>query len=188
MSRDSCTSNSAELEALLKTIRQKLPDTIQHLLESLGEVLLNQAKEDIRAEMFPHSVFKSNRIGIQYSGSENRNLIDKGGLWNSLLREKPENVWTFNSSGHTFQLKVGSRLPYARLVHEGYSIKRDHWVPGVIDSNGNFRYKKGEKTGIMARARTFKGVPFFEVALKDLEALAPFVVARELAALFGGLN
>lgn len=193
-------SNLDELDQLLKNAKKGLPRTIENLMESLGEELLNLAKENMRSGNFAHSVFKKsqnkitrgknkgkNRISIKHSGSTNRNLVDQGGLWNSLQRGGRGNIWEYSGASGTFKLKVGSSLKYAKWVHDGYTVKKDHWVPGVVDSNGIFRYQKGAKSGIMAKARTFEGVPFLEVSLKDLEAIVPDLVKQELQALFGGM-
>jgi hypothetical protein len=175
---------------VLSVAPAKFPALIQSFLESLCEELLNKAKDAIQEKTFSHAAFKnertrirrdargrikkgSNRIAIKYKGSVSRNLIDQGGLWNSLSRGGKSNVLKFNGASKTFRLTVGSDVKYAKYIHDGYKIKRNHWVPGIVDSNGIFRYKRGVKTGIMARARTFAGVKFIEVALDDIKPLFP---------------
>lgn len=191
--------NLEKYETILLKAKQELPKTMQNMLETLGETLLNLAKEYMRSETSAHAAFKKsqnkisrgqnkgqNRITVKYAGSDSRSMVDQGGLWNSFSRGGRSNVWSFNGSSQALRLKVGSSVKYAKYVHDGYTIKADHWVPGVIDGNGIFRYKKGAKSGIMARARTFKGVPFLEVSLAELEKLAPSIVRTDLQKLFGG--
>lgn len=84
-------------------------------------------------------------------------------------------------------LKVGTTMKHAIYIHEGYTIKKDHWVPGIVDGNGRFRYMKGADTGIMARAREFDGIPFYEIALDELKAISPRIIQKEFEKLFKGM-
>lgn len=168
---------------LLQTAKTHFPATINRILDSLGQVLLREAKRALKNTKRPHSRFEDWSevgMGIQYSKTEDTNMIDNGMLWNSLTKGNPENVWQYMNASNTFRLRIGTNLDYAKWINDGYKVKKDHWVPGVVDGNGIFRYDPNAETGLMVKAREFEGVQYFDIAMNELEKVAPDIIRREL--------
>lgn len=177
---------------LLKAARKQVPQMIQNILETLGEVLINEAKDVLQSDVRPHARYAmktktitrgknkgKNRNYLQFKGTASTNAIDTGRLWNSLSRGAAGNIWTFNGSTGKFTLCVGSSVKYAKYINDGYTATR-HWVPGVIDGKGKFIYQKGAKTGIMVSSHTYKGVKYFDIGFDEMKKEAPEVVRYEL--------
>lgn len=185
----------------LKYASTHFPSVMQNILESLGEVLLGEAKEVLRSENRPHARYKmlsrtvtrgpnvgQKRNYLEFIGTESTNSIDTGLLWNSLSRGGAGNVWTFNGSSKTFTLTVGSAVKYSRFVNDGYTTNRTRWVPGVVDGRGIFRYQRGARTGILVHARTHEGIHYFDIGFKELERIAPAIIKNELQRFLEVLN
>lgn len=184
---------------------ERAPDTfpavIEDILESLGEILLGDAQAALRSDERPHARYQQlthtrtrgknkgkARNYLQYVGSESASAIDSGRLWGSLSRGGADNVWAYKGSQARFLLTVGSAVEYARYIHDGYEVKKGHWVPGYVDGSGIFRYAKGSDTGIYAKPRTYKGVKYFEIALEHLEGIAPDIIRYEIEHWVEGLK
>lgn len=178
---------------LLKAAQRDMPEIIQNILDTLGEVLINEAKDVLQGDERPHAryskmartVSKGKNKGktrnyLQFKGTVNTNAIDTGLLWNSLSRGSVGNIWTFSGKAGKFTLCVGSNVKYAGYINDGYKVSKKHWVPGTIDGKGKFIYQKGSKTGIMVRAHTYKGVKYFDLGFEEMEKAAPEVVRYEL--------
>ncbi len=180
-------------QKLLKMASKEFPQIIQNILETLGEVILNSAKESLKGDVRPHvryvkrtrTIIKGVNKGkqknyLQYKGIVATNAVDTGILWNSLSRGVKGNVWVYNGSTGKFSLCVGSNVSYAKFVNDGYTIHTPHWVPGTIDGNGKFIYHSGAKTGIWVKPRVYKGIKFFDVGFEEMKKEAPEVVRYEL--------
>lgn len=179
-------------QKLLKAAQREVPEMVQNILETLGEILLNEAKDVLQRDTRPHARFAKKskvitrgknkgkvRNYLQYRGSVNTNAIDSGRLWNSLSKGASGNIWTFNGKTGNFTLTAGSSVNYAKYVNDGYVASR-HWVPGTIDGQGKFIYQSGAKTGLMVRTRTYKGVKYFDIGFEEMKKAAPEVVRYEL--------
>lgn len=179
-------------QKLLKAAQREVPEMVQNILETLGEILLNEAKDVLQRDSRPHARFAKKtkvitrgknkgktRNYLQYRGTVSTNAIDTGRLWNSLSRGSSGNIWTFSGKTGNFTLCAGSSVEYSRYVNDGYNTSR-HWVPGTIDGQGKFIYQRGAKTGLMVRARTYKGVKYFDIGFDEMKKEAPEVVKYEL--------
>lgn len=179
-------------QKLLKAAQREVPEMVQNILETLGEILLNEAKDVLQRDNRPHARFTKRskvitkgknkgkvRNYLQYRGSVNTNAIDSGRLWNSLSRGSAGNIWIFNGKTGNFTLAAGSSVDYAKYVNDGY-VASGHWVPGTIDGQGKFIYQSGAKTGLMVRTRTYKGVKYFDIGFEEMKKAAPEVVRYEL--------
>lgn len=184
---------------------ERAPDTfpavVENILESLGEILLDEAQDALRTDERPHARYKQltrirtrgpnkgkARNYLQFVGTESANAIDHGKLLNSLSRGAQDNVWVYKGSQSRFLLTAGSSVEYAKWINDGYDVKKGHWVPGTVDSSGIFRYGKGVDTGIYVKPRSYDGIKFFEVALKNLEEIAPDIIRFELEHWLEGLK
>ena len=76
-------------------------------------------------------------------------------------------------------LTVGSSVDYALYLNDGHAQK-EHWVPGYADGNGIFRYSPGADTGIKVRSGYYAGTHYFQLALEDLEKIAPDIIKDEV--------
>ena len=182
-----------ELEKkLLKAAQKNMPEVIQNILDTLGEVLINEAKDVLQNDGRPHAryakktrtVSKGKNKGktrnyLQFKGTVNTNAIDSGLLCDSLSRGSAGNIWAFSGKAGKFTLCVGSSVRYARYINDGYKAKK-HWVPGTIDGRGKFIYQKGAKTGIMIHSHTYKGVRYFDMGFEEMQKAAPEVIRYEL--------
>lgn len=175
-------------------------DMMKRILESLGEALLEYAQSALKMTARPHARFSmqskpvtrgknkgQSRNYLKYIGSASASSVDTGRLWGSFSRGASGNVWVANMQGGNFRLVVGSNLKYARYINDGFSRKK-HWVPGIADGNGIFRYQPGAKTGIMVQAGSFAGIKFFDVAFSEVERLMPGVIEYELRRLVNEFN
>ncbi|XBX08362.1 HK97 gp10 family phage protein [Enterocloster clostridioformis] len=180
-------------QKLLKAASKEFPQIIQNILETLGEIILNSAKDSLKSDTRPHAryVKKTRTITrgankgkqknyLQFKGTVSTNAIDTGALWNSLSRGINGNVWVYNGSAGRFSLCVGSSVSYARFINDGYTMRTPHWVPGTIDGTGKFIYQPGAKTGIWVKPRVYKGVKFFDIGFEEMKKEAPEVVRYEL--------
>lgn len=177
---------------LLKAAKREVPQIVQNILETLGEILINEAKDVLQGDVRPHARYAMKtkvvtrgknkgkaRNYLQFKGTASANAVDTGRLWNSLSRGASGNIWTFSGGTGKFTLCVGSSVKYAKYINDGYTASR-HWVPGVIDGKGKFIYQKGAKTGIMVSTHTYKGVKYFDIGFEEMKKEAPEVVRYEL--------
>lgn len=184
--------NLSKLEQkLLKAARKEVPQVVKNILETLGEVLLNQAKDILTEEKRPHARYEKKtrtitrgknqgkqRNYLQFKGTISTNAVDTGGLRASLSKGGKGNVWTYNAG--TFTLRVGSCLEYAGMINDGYTMRTPHWVPGTIDGTGKFMYQSGAKTGIWVRPRVYHGIHFFDLGFEEMKKEVPDIVQYEL--------
>lgn len=171
-------------KTLLDTAKTHFPEAVDRMLESMGWVLLRESKKALKADKRPHARFKDFWDlggGIEFTHNINTNMIDGGTLWNSLNKGDNQNRWEYIQSSNTFRLTVGTKVNYASYINDGYKIKKPHWVPGYVDGNGIFRHDSGSPTGIMVQPREFEGVKFFDIAMQELEKIAPDIIKRELS-------
>lgn len=180
-------------QKLLNAAAKEFPPMILNILETLGEIILNTAKDTMKGDSRPHARYSKKtktvtrgankgkqRNYLQFKGTTATNSVDTGALWNSLSRGVKGNVWTFSGSTGAFSLCVGSNVGYAKLINDGYTMRTPHWVPGTIDGTGKFIYQPGVKTGIWVRPRVYRGIKFFDIGFEEMKKEAPEVVRYEL--------
>lgn len=182
---------------MARLVEQELPPALESLMDSLGEILLNEAKEVFRTTIRPHARFQTTRHQITRGKNKgkireqiglkttiNTNSVDTGTLWNSLSRRGRMNHWQFNKASERLRLVVGSDVEYASDVHYDVTFTKRHWVPGVVDSNGIFRYQRGAKTGIMIHPHKRAGLFYFDIALEELKKVAPDKINETIERVF----
>lgn len=171
--------NVHDFDGLARKFRQLDNDGMNRILrniaESVGETLLNHIIDEI----------------------DRQDLIDTGAMWNSFTRGGEGNVWEWDVDRNTITLEVGSNLggdrndpekwPYPRLLNEGYTIHKAHFVPGYWNSGGSFVYDPSAKGGFMAKPRTFIGRHYFDIAVKELEGGMNQLIMRRLEIELGRL-
>ncbi|ASA21961.1 HK97 gp10 family phage protein [Paenibacillus donghaensis] len=141
---------------------------LRNIAEAVGETLLNLVIDE---------------IGKQ-------DLIDTGLMWNSFTRGESGNVWEWDVDRNAISLEVGSSLGtsssdpgkagYPRMINDGYTIHKAHFVPGYWATNGTFVHDPSAKTGFMARPRTFIGRHYFDIAVKELEGGMNALITKRL--------
>ncbi|MED4749946.1 HK97 gp10 family phage protein [Brevibacillus choshinensis] len=156
-----------QFETKLKKLDKQLPEILQRIVLAIGEELLNQIVDEIQRQ----------------------DLIDTGGLWQSFTQGGENNIWEFDFDRNTLTLEVGSNLPYAEHLNDGYTITKGHFVPGYWKSQGGFVYDPDAKTGFWARPRSFIGRKYFDIALQNTEggmnALINKLLQKELERMVG---
>lgn len=138
---------------------------IRNIVEVVGEALLSSVTDEI----------------------DKQALIDTGTMWNSFTRGGGENVWVWDVDRNTITLEVGSNIPYARYINDGYTVSKPHFVPGYWNSGGSFVFDRGAKTGFMARPRTFIGRQYFDIAVRELEGGMNALIMKRLEKEMGRL-
>lgn len=148
----------AGLSKRIEYIRTEGMQRVLHnIVEAMGEALLNQILNEI----------------------DRQGLIDTGAMWNSFSQGGDSNVWAWDMDRNAITLEIGSNLPYAQLLNDGYTIKKKHFVPGYWNSGGSFVYDRSAKTGFMAKPRTFIGRRYFDIAVDDFRGgMNDFIVRR----------
>lgn len=162
--------NVHDFDGLAKKFKQLSEDGMNRILrnitEAVGEKLLNNVTDEI------------NRQG----------LIDTSVMLNSFARGDDENAWEWDVDRNVITLEVGSNLPYAKYLNEGYNIHKPYFVPGTWE-NGTFKHNPNANSGFMAKPRTFIGRHYFDIAVKELEGgINQFIMERlevELRRVFG---
>lgn len=190
----------ADFQKTLENHKKQIPEMLSRILESLGEILLDEAQDALKNTNTPHSRFAmrskpiirgknkgKSRNYLAYIGKKGASSVDTGELWRSFSRGGSGNVWISDMASSSFRLTVGSNVKHARYINDGFNRKK-RWVPGVVDGNGIFRYQPGAKTGIMVSSGRFMGVHFFEIAFSELEKIMPEVVEQELRRFFNELG
>lgn len=185
-----------DLQKMLESGKHKLPETMERILESLGEVLLDEAQDVIKNTNTPHSRFAmkskpiirgknkgKTRNYLAYIGKTSASSVDTGGLWRSFSKGGSGNIWTMSKTSGSFVLVVGSNVKHGKFINDGFGRKR-RWIPGVVDGNGIFRYQPGAKTGVMVSAGRFMGLHFFEIALDEVKKVMPEVIEYEMRRFF----
>ncbi len=130
---------------------------LRNIVEAMGEALLNQIIDEI----------------------DHQGLIDTGAMWNSFSHGGDDNVWAWDTDRNVVSLEIGSNLPYAQLVNDGYTVTKKHFVPGYWNSGGSFVYDPSAKTGFMAKPRTFIGRHYFDIAVEDFRGgMNDFIMRR----------
>ena len=152
--------NVHDFEGLAKKLKglndEIVTRVLRNIVEGLGESLLNEITDE---------------IGEQ-------DIVDTGTMWNSFERGDKDNMWEWDIDRNSITLEVGSGIGkgnndpnnwnYPRLVNEGYTIHKAHFVPGVWE-NGRFEYDSKSDKGFMARPRSFIGRHYFDIALRNFE-------------------
>ncbi|MCY7484329.1 HK97 gp10 family phage protein [Paenibacillus alvei] len=119
---------------------------LRNIAESVAETLLNNISDEITRQ----------------------DLINSGVMRNSFSRGDENGLWEWDVDRNAIVLELGSNLPYARYLNEGYTIHKPYFVPGKW-KNGKFEYDPDENDGFMAKPRTFIGRHYFDIAVKKLE-------------------
>ncbi|MEK5376564.1 HK97 gp10 family phage protein [Paenibacillus sp. FSL P2-0173] len=120
---------------------------LRNIAEAAGETLLNLIIDEI----------------------DRQDLIDTGAMWQSFSRGDDNNVWEWDVDRNAITLELGSNLPYAQWINDGYTIEKAHFVPGYWNGGGSFVYDPSAKTGFMAKPRSFIGRHYFDIAVEHLE-------------------
>ncbi|PRA04832.1 HK97 gp10 family phage protein [Paenibacillus sp. MYb67] len=151
-----------------KLADQGMKRVLTNIAEALGETLLNHIIDEI----------------------DRQGLIDTGLMWNSFTRGADGNVWEWDVDRNSITLEVGSDLGsgsndqgawgYPRLINDGYTIHKAHWVPGYWNSGGSFVYDRNAKTGFMAKSRSFIGRKYFDIAVTQFEGGMNQLIIRRL--------
>lgn len=136
-----------DFQKRMEKMNRNLPQALEKIMYQLGEELLN---------------YVINEIGSQ-------DLIDTGALWNSFSQGDKNNIWQFDADRNTLTLEVGSNLPYAEYLNDGYTIDKSYFVPGYWNGVGKFIYDPDAKGGFMVRPRSFIGRKYFDIALQDFQ-------------------
>jgi hypothetical protein len=131
---------------------------LKNIAEAVGETLLNLVIDEI----------------------DKQDLIDTGVMWNSFTRGENNNIWEWDIDRNSITIEVGSNLPYARHLNDGYTIHKAHFVPGYWATNGTFVYDPRAKTGFMARPRSFIGRHYFDIAVQQLEGGMNALIMKRL--------
>lgn len=153
--------NMHDFNGLAEKFRKLSGEGMQRILrniaEAVGESLLNFIIDEIN----------------------HQGLIDSGTMVNSFTRGEDGNVWEWDVDRNVITLEVGSNLgdeegnediwAYPRLVNEGYTIHKAHFVPGKWTKSGSFKYDRNAKGGFLAKPRTFIGRRYFDIAVEQLE-------------------
>ncbi|WP_425623003.1 HK97 gp10 family phage protein [Brevibacillus borstelensis] len=151
-----------EFQKRMEKLHRSAPQALERIMYQLGEELLNHVIEELNRQ----------------------DLIDTGALWNSFAQGDQNNVWEFDADRDTLTLEVGSNLPYAEYLNDGYTIEKPYFVPGYWNGVGKFIYDPDAKGGFMVRPRSFIGRKYFDIALQDfqggMQALLQKLVQAEL--------
>ncbi|WP_246565345.1 HK97 gp10 family phage protein [Paenibacillus faecis] len=130
---------------------------LRNIAEAAGEALLNLIIDKI----------------------DKQGLIDTGALWQSFSRGEDGNVWEWDVDRNAIVLEVGSNLPYARYLNDGYTITKAYFVPGYWNRGGSFVYDPSAKTGFLAKPRSFIGRRYFDIATDNFRGgMNEFIVQR----------
>lgn len=136
-----------DFQKRMEKLNRSMPQALERIVYQLGEELLNHVIEELT----------------------HQDLIDTGTLWNSFSQGDANNVWEFDADRDTLTLEVGSNLPYAEYLNDGYTIEKPYFVPGYWNGVGKFIYDRDAKGGFMVRPRTFIGRKYFDIALQDFQ-------------------
>lgn len=164
--------NMHDFDGLAKKFKRLSDEGVNQILrniaEAVGETLLNLIIDEI----------------------DKQDLIDTGTMWNSFTRGEDGNVWEWDVDRNSITLEVGSNLGtsssdpgkrgYPRLLNDGYTIHKAHFVPGYWASNGTFVYDPRAKGGFMAKPRSFIGRHYFDIAVKELEGGMNVLIMKRL--------
>lgn len=123
------------------------------IMRRVGTIFLKQARDQLK------------KLGL-HSGKTSQTLL-------SLTKGKRGNVWAFDYDRNSITLEVGTRYFVARLLDEGYTIKKPHFVPGRFEG-GRFVHdptgksdKKSE--GIWMKPRTFIGKHYIDMTIEGFQ-------------------
>lgn len=151
-----------DFQKRMEKLNRNLPQALEKIMYQLGEELLNHVINEISSQ----------------------DLIDTGTLWNSFSQGDQNNIWQFDADRNTLTLEVGSNLPYAEYLNDGYTIDKSYFVPGYWNGVGKFIYDPDAKGGFMVRPRSFIGKKYFDIALQDfhggMQALLQKLLQAEL--------
>lgn len=154
--------NMHDFDGLAKKFKRLSDEGINQILrniaEAVGETLLNLVVDEI----------------------DKQELIDTGLMWNSFSRGEDANVWEWDVDRNAISIEVGSNLPYARHLNDGYTIHKAHFVPGFWRANGQFVYDPNSRTGFMAKPREFVGRRYFDIAVEELEGGMNALIIKRL--------
>jgi len=110
-----------------------------------------------------------------------------GRLQNSFSMGGSDNVFSVKVSRKVSKAVVGTNVPYARHINDGFTQKAGQFVPGVW-SNGTFHYQPGAATGMVLTGKTIEGAHMFEKAMDYLEDDIPRIMEYEIRRLWHELG
>lgn len=110
-----------------------------------------------------------------------------GRLVNSFTVNNSENIYEINVNRRVSFARVGTAVPYAIHVNDGYTQKKGQFVPGRWAS-GNFHYDRQAKGGMVLTGKEIEGAHMFEKSLQYMEEDVPKIIEFELRRLWAELN
>lgn len=103
-------------------------------------------------------------------------VVDTRRMLNSFSKHAAGNIWQISNGGLT--LYVGTNVEYAQYVNDGHKQSR-RWVPGVWNGD-SFEYQRGASTGMMLKAKTVQGKPYWDNAILIFERMFETSFERKL--------
>ncbi len=110
-----------------------------------------------------------------------------GRLQNSLTSGAQDNVFSVKVGAKISKALVGTNVPYAKWVNDGFTQIAGQFVPGEWRS-GTFHYQPGANTGMVLTGKTIEGAHMFNKSMDYLEEDMPRIIDYELRRLFYGLG
>jgi hypothetical protein len=151
-------NNFNELASVFSSLTpSEIEKILSMILEELGETLLNYVIDEIY----------------------DQDLIDTGLMVNSFSRNEDGNVWEWDTDRNVITIEVGSNVPYAKWLNDGYTMNKGHFVPGVW-RNGVFTYDPSAKSGFYAKPRSFIGRHYFDFAVDHMKETMSDIITRRL--------
>ena len=110
-----------------------------------------------------------------------------GRLQNSMSMGGADNVFKVMVARVVSKALVGTNVPYAKWVNDGFTQKAGRFVPGEWRS-GTFHYQPGFDGGMVLTGKTIEGAHMFEKAMDYLEEDMPRIMEYELRRLWAELG
>lgn len=116
--------------------------------------------------------------------------VRTGRLANSFLFNSPENIFDLRIGRTVSHVRVGTAVPYAKWVNDGFQQQAGQFVPGIW-SSGQFHYDPDAyPQGMVLTGKYVEGAHMLEKAMdymeEDLAKITHFELQRLWAELRGG--
>jgi hypothetical protein len=105
-----------------------------------------------------------------------------GRLQNSFSFGDQENVFQLQVGRQSFVF-VGTAVPYAPFVNDGFTQNAGQFVPGFW-KNGTFHYQPGHPEGMVLTGKVIPGAHMFEKTMDALEDDMPRILEYEFRRLY----
>lgn len=97
-----------------------------------------------------------------------------------------QNSFSFGDQDNVFNLQVGSKayvfvgtaVPYAQYVNDGFTQRAEQFVPGFW-KNGTFHYDPNHDGGMVLTGKVVEGAHMFEKTMDDLKSDIPKILDYE---------